>query len=230
MLLKRKIVHPIVASAVEIAKETKTATLPKLAEFQKEISSADPKHIWGILREWHEKLFNEFPNPAVHYQMLMLRIQYRLVELDYIEQKIVIPTRLNQNIIASKHYEIDRLVPSLRGIMESLTKGESMSTTTVKKSVPVNRVSSSTSKPVAQVKQPSAGKETVTQTFIRIFQENVTKKLSDAQLAQAMRTAHPDKKKYEVTDIKSVRGMYNRGALSGQKAKPSVASFVVATK
>lgn len=232
MLLKRKVVNPIVASAIEIAKETRTAKLPKLMEFQREISNADPKHIWGILRTWHEKLFNEFPNPEVHYQMLMLRIQYELVRLDYVEQKIVIPERLRQNIIASKHYDITRLVPSLKGIMESLTKGENMATT-VKKTPVVNRVASTSKNPAAKVSSPATktnSKETVTQTYTRIFQENATKKLSDVDLAKAMCTAHPDKKKYSIADIKSVRGMYNRGALSGQKGAPVTPSFVVAAK
>lgn len=233
MLLKRKIVHPIVTSAREIESEIGLVNLAKLREFQKEISLADPKHIWGILRSWHEKLFNEFPNPEVHYQMLMLRIQYELTRLDYVEQKIVIPVRLNQNIIASKHYDINGLVPSLKGIMESLTKGENMATTTVKKTVSTNRVPGAVAKSpvVAQVtKTGKVSKETVTQTYTRIFQENAKKKLNDIQLAAEMVKAHPDKKKYSVADIKSVRSMYNRGVLSGQKGAPASASFVVAAK
>ena len=202
------------AMVVEAAPAVK---LNRLKEFQMEIAVADPKHTWGIIRAWNEKLFGEFPAPEIHHQMLMLRIQYELVRLDYVEQKIPIPTRLAQNVTASKHYDIDSLVPSLKGIMESLTKGENMATTTVKKTTtPVNRIAPA----------PVAKKETVTQTYFRLFESNKTAQLTDAQLALKMCQAHPDKKKYTVEDIASIRGMYNRGKLAIQKGKPAMEAFV----
>ena len=230
MLLKKKLIvlHKpdvvVAKNGTGMVSEDSPVQLPKLKEFQMIIATNVPKHHWGIIREWSEKLFGEFPNPDVHHQMLMLRIQYELLRQDYVDQKVAIPERVNHNIIASKFYEIERLAPSLRGIMESLTKGENMSTAT--KKVAINRI---VGKPVPVTARPAvvkANKETVTQTYIRLFSENATAKLSDAQLASEMCKAHPDKKKYGVEDIKSIRSMYNRGALSGQKSAPAKPAFV----
>lgn len=203
---------PYGSELVEAEGEAPRAKLGRLLEFNKQIQAADPKHVWGILREWSEKLFDEFPKPEIHHQMLCLRIQYELVRLDYVEQKIKIPPRIQQNIIASKHYDIDKLAPSLRGIMESLTKGENMATT---------RKTASGPKATAP-RPPAVTKQTVTQSYIHFFQTNGTAKLTDVALAAAMCKAHPDKKKYTPGDIAAVRGMYNRGKLSGQKGKPAV--------
>jgi len=122
MLLKKKVVPvPSKPYGSELGVESPKVKLGKLLEFNKQIQGADPKHHWGIIREHFEKLFGEFPSPETHHQMLMLRIQYEYVRLDYVEQKLPIPPRLAQNIEASKHYQIEKLAPSLRGIMESLT-------------------------------------------------------------------------------------------------------------
>lgn len=216
MLLKKKIT---VISKPEPGEQVIPPT-PKLKEFRDRLSAHDPKHHWGILREFYEKLFGEFPNPDVHSQMLQLKIQYELVRLDYEAAKVPIPERLQQNIIASKHFDIEALAPSLRGIMTSLTKGENMATT--KAAIKTNNK--------AVVKAPALrlivkGKETVAQSYVRLFQENFTKKLTDVQLAGEMIKLHPDKKKYTVEDIDQVRKMFNRGIRGF--AKPKVALMEV---
>ena len=69
------------------------------------------------------------------------------------------------------------------------------------------------------------GKETVAQSYVRLFQENFTKKLTDIQLAGEMIKLHPDKKKYTVEDIDQVRKMFNRGIRGF--AKPEIALMEV---
>ncbi len=227
MLLKKKLIvlHKpdvvVAKNGTGMVSEDSPVQLPKLKEFQMIIATNVPKHHWGIIREWSEKLFGEFPNPDVHHQMLMLRIQYELVRLDYVEQKLSIPPRLAQNIEASKHYNVEKLVPSLRDIMESLTKGENMATTK-KAAIKTNN------KAVVKVPAPRPivkGKETVAQSYVRLFQENFTKKLTDIQLAGEMIKLHPDKKKYTVEDIDQVRKMFNRGIRGF--AKPEIALMEV---
>lgn len=216
MKLKRKITLPPAKPILE--KEEKQVQKPvnliQLMTFNRELSSTDPKHHFGLLREWFEKLFNEFPNPDVHPQMIILRIQYELVKRDYTAQDIPIPTRVEQNWIASKHYNIEKLAPSLRNIMQSLvngtqSKGETMATTAAVK----NRVT-------GKIPPQKQTKETVTQSYIRLFSENITKKLTDEVLAAEMCHLHQGNKKYTAADINIIRNMYNRGKLSGQSKPP----------
>lgn len=220
MKLKKK----TLSVAVVVEGETPRVKLIKLTQFTAALASSDPKHHWGLMREWFEELFGTFPDAGVHLEMLKLRIQYELLKQDYDSQKLEMPERVKQNWIASKHYMIEKLTPSLKGIMETLIrgnnkeKGEEEMSPTPNADKTVNRIAKNT---VALKKEMnSKGKETVTQTYIRLFQENGVKKLKDENLATEMCKAHPDKKKYTPEDIAAVRGMYNRGKLSGQNKPP----------
>ena len=78
---------------------------------------------------------------------------------------------------------------------------------------------------------PAAKKESVNQTYFRLFQESSKSKLTDAQIALKMRQAHPDKKKYSEGDVATARGAYNNGKLlSGIKAPAVKAVKVEAAK
>lgn len=231
MLLKRKILKKdeglTVEQALGIERATKVASLPKLFAFNKELAESNPNYHFGVIRQRFEELFNEFPSSETSLEMCKLRVQYELVKLDHDEQGIPLPERVRQNYVASKMYQFEKLTPSLQKIMGDITKGESMPVT-VKKTA-VKRVAGKTSAPKVS-SSGNGSKETVTQSYIRLFQENTSKKLTDKALAAEMIKAHPDKKKYTEADIHSIRSMFNWGKLSGQKAAPAVKSVEVEGK
>lgn len=222
MLLKRKIITPkLVEPVAEALKDSPVrAKLPQLTKFCMELKNSDPKYHFGIVRQWFEDLFSEFPNPDIHLELAELRIKYELIKRDHDEQKIPLPERYRQNWEASKHYNVEALAPSLRDLIKPVlnsVKKENDMESKKKVVVPAGPVKAS-----GPARPAPAAKETVTQSYIRLFQTNTTAKLTDVTLAAAMIKAHPDKKKYTADDIRGIRGMYNRGKLSGQKGKPAI--------
>ena len=87
-----------------------------------------------------------------------------------------------------------------------------------------NRIKKLVKETVTTSKQGKVAKETVAQTYIRLFEANETKKLNDVELAAELCKAHPDKKKYTPADVNAVRSLFNNGKVSGMKGKPKVRS------
>ena len=163
----------------------------------------------AFLNQQYVNLFNEEPPENIHSEFISLRIEYELMMRDYQVSGITeIPEKIKQNYEASKQFNLKGLTEMTKNIISAKIKTQPESS---KKEITKNG-----KKEIVQVSK----KETVTQSYIRLFDNNHTKKWTDDQLAAEMRKLYPDKKKYAVKDIQLVRNMYNRGRLVGQKGKP----------
>lgn len=176
----------------------------------------------GCIREWYEKIFNEFPPWDKHpFELIKMKIQYELINRDYQQAKKEMPPRVKQNYEASKAFNIDGFTEGTQQLLRISLKHK-------KGDDDMGKVKRVTKNPKGKKPAPASKGESVTQSFERLFAENKKKKLNDTKLAAEMRKLHPNKKKYTEDDIRSVRSMYNRGKLSTQgNKKPKEESFVV---
>lgn len=207
-----------------------TKELPKPLSFSK---TQKFQHVLGILsspgarnqyiRDQYEINFSEFPPADKHIELVSVRLEYDLLRQDYEFAKAKPSETVSQNIKAALAFDIEGFTPNVKtGLKIRLqTQEEVMEATTKKKIVARPSAGAFTSKTAASTTQ-----ETVTQSYTRLFAENKTAKLSDAQIALKLRQLHPGKKSYTVDDVSSVRSLYNRGKLSGQKTKPVIGAFV----
>lgn len=192
-------------------------------QFSKELRSEHPRMEMGIVRAWYEKTFDCFPPWDEHpLELVKLKLQYELLHRDYMEANIPEPEKVKQNWKASKEFNIKGLTDGIRQMVEVQVRSRSPQPADQKVAAETTGGEKMATKP----KKGGEGmhKEKVYETYIRLFSENNKTKLTDKQLAAEMCKAHPNKKKYTVDDIVSIRSLYNRGGLTSQKGAPKVLS------
>ncbi len=197
--------------------ETKVAS-PLYTEFiQQWYKNCNERLIYGFLREWYEKTFEELP-PEKPLVLIKLKIEYELLMRDWLEAKKVlkdlkIPKIIQENWQASKNFDTSKLKGITKGFTEFLIKQEKGEQTMVKQKAQTKKIE------VKQAKQKEIRK-TVTGEYEYLFRTN--RSMTDKELAEYMCKQFPNKKKYTVEDVKAVRGIYNRGKLSVQNGvKPT---------
>jgi hypothetical protein len=183
-----------------------------------------PRAEAGIIREWWERIFKgSFPPWDVHpYALCKLKLMYELIRQGYEKSTVPIPPKVQQNIDASRDFNIDGLTESMKQMIGIDIKyqnptEEAEPTLTTNQQNDGGITMAKATKVKATTKQP---RETVSNTIMRVLSENETKKLPDAKLAELINKAHPDKKKNEEKDIKTYRSKYNSGRNWGMTAKP----------
>lgn len=187
---------------------------PSYAEFIKLwYANCNQRDIFGFIREWYEKCFNVFP-PEKPMELLKLKIEYELLYRDFlIAEKLLKKTnpdyKIPQNVINNWEASRDFNVAKLKGVTKGYTEHQ-IKLQGVEKMVQAK-------KKVEKKEAKALPKLTVTGEYEGLFRNNNLGKLNDKQLAQAMCKQFPNKKAYTEEDIKTVRGMYNRGKLSTQK-------------
>ncbi len=187
---------------------------PRYTEFIKAwYTNCDQKNMFGFIRGWYEKLFKVFP-PEQPLPLLRTRIEYELLMNDWREyvkgdSNRKIPETILKNYEASKNFKLQNLNGMVgQYVRAEIARGEDMKKATKQVKQVVKKEA------VAKAKETK--KMTVTQAYEMQFKANATQKVSDELLAKNMCSLFPEKKKYTTADIRAVRGMYNRGALSTQ--------------
>ncbi len=178
-----------------------------------------------FLHRTYVELFHENPPFDVYWQQVHILLGYSIIRKGYEDRGVPVPVDLQKKYESALGFELSELPVSeyCQGI-ECTKEGNKMKVKKVKRSkekVTKKVAKASTKKVIA--KKPAVKPEkkvTVTGKYEQLFRDNTKTKLSDAKLAQEMRKAFPNKKKYDADDVASVRGMYNRGALSTQAGTP----------
>lgn len=78
---------------------------------------------YSLAQKQYEILWDE-SLPKKPLLLILLKIQYRLSELAYIQSKVKIPEIIKQNIQASKDFNINKLTPDLREIIKIQLKSK----------------------------------------------------------------------------------------------------------
>lgn len=191
-------------SSYESSETTKTVitSTPLFYEFQKQIENEGETHT--IFKFWND-LFKE-SLPKQDWYLIRLKIEYRLIKLDYEKQKLDLPPSLQKNYEASQTFNVSGLSKNLQNLYQCSKSAE------VRKQITMG-IRTST-------------QEKVHETFFRLFSTNLKNRLTNEQLAEEMCKTHPDKKRYTVKDILEIRSLYNRGKLPIQKnIKPMMPSM-----
>ena len=73
------------------------------------------KRMAGFIREWYERIFDEFPPWDKHpFDLVVLKLEYELFKRDYDNADLSLPTKALQNYKASKEFDVEGLSDSLR--------------------------------------------------------------------------------------------------------------------
>ena len=185
----------------------KILSFKKYNDFRKTVEEDDWLHIW----KKYVEVFKKDPPQEIAGQLVWLKIAYELIMQDYHDSEITeIPEKVRQNYKAAQALNIEDFTKEMKIMvkikLEQNNKGKE------------KMVMKNGEKKVVKTN----GKETVTQSYLRLFELNFTKKWTDDQLCAEMQKLHPDKKKYTPKDIGLIRGLFNRGGLAGQKSTPKV--------
>lgn len=206
--------------SVNLVSNDDTPPRPKMIRFYEFVDSFrlnnNIQQVVGCIREWYEKVFDEFP-PLDKYplELIKTKIQYELVSRDHEEAGIPLPPQVLKNYEASRDFNLDGFTGNMKTLIQISINNEGGEVQMGK----VTKVAKSQKKKEtkAKARAAKASAETVTQTYERLFKENFKKKFKDARLAELVCKAHPNKKTYMDKDIRSVRSLFNCGKLTTQK-------------
>lgn len=197
-------------------KKKEETPLSTLLNWYTEEKRRNLKEIIPIIREfWKKVLPGNPPFGKQPLTLIKLRLKYALVEKDFIKNQVPIPTRIQQNIDASRDYNIDGFTESTKQL---LTVGLNYEQAKEEEKKLTRKNGGNTMAKKAQ--KGKEKKETVGQTIIRVLVQNEKDKLSDSKLAVLINRAHPNKKTNEAADIRSYRSKYNGGKNWGMIAVP----------
>lgn len=191
-------------------------------EFTDALRMSHERNFMGIIGDLYEKTFGVFPPWTEHpIELVRVKLTYELLKRDYEKAGTPMPPPVEQNWEASRDFNINGMTEGMQKLVRSSIrhdeeKGIRPSALPLKTKEPEMIATKSKS-----VKAAGTAKEKVWESFVRLFRENVTKKLTDAQLAAEMQKAQPGKKKYTAEYMHYVRNIYNRGAGPFEGSKPS---------
>lgn len=181
---------------------------------------AKPNAEAANLRIWWEEIFNgEFPPWHVYpYELVKAKLMYELLRQDYENSNVPIPARVQQNINASRDFNIDGFTDNMKlligiGMHHSQSEEEKTQEKTIIKTGGNTMAKN-------QAKQ----KVTKTDTILRVLKENEKNRFSDLKLASLISLAHPGSKAYTDRDVKICRTKYNSGRNWGMTARPKTQS------
>lgn len=183
-------------------------------QFAQQLREAHPNHHPGIIREWYEKCFNDFPPWNEHgIQMCKYRVSYHLYVADLKMQGKPVPDTVAKNYKAFMEFNINGLN---NGVIKHSILAE------LKQTQGGNEMPRQKEKKVTGAKAKSAVSEKAYETWIRLMAEQPKKKLNDTALAKEMQKAHPGKKVYDENDVARHRSLYNNGKIKSQSKAPKV--------
>lgn len=200
-------------------------------EFLDECRKRDtPAQLGVFLQAKHQAVFGT-PPPSGMLCLIKARIAYRL-QLNGIKSAGKTPSKnFMKNYDAAQAMDEDGFVDEMKYWMQSDIKRERQQEAQQEGESHMSVMLQKKAKAAATKAPDGQGKKgSVTRTWLELMSKQPAAKLSDAQIAAEMRKRHPDKKKYSEADVASVRSLYNRGKLVGQKGKPAKALEEVVKK
>lgn len=167
----------------------------------------------GLIREYYEDLFKVFPPWNKHHlEMIILKIQYKLLKRDYYRAGIEMPPKVKQNYLASKVFNIDGITKS----MQLLVKGRML---TYNKETGMVQKKKKTSAKVKTQSTKVDSKPTIAMTLLEIFSKQHKACLTDLQIFEQLSKIFKGKK-FHSTTVSTNRYYYNKGKLPGQNRVP----------
>ena len=166
---------------------------------------------YKVLREFYFDVFLE-DLPDQPLELIQLKIAYTLLEKDYIQAKIKVPQKIQQNIKAAQAFNIKGLSTNLRQMVEiNLKYGKDSAMKVAAKAEPKAKGKTK------EVKKEKASVG-VSHLYLEIFSNQGKKQLTDVQIADFIKEkagTRPTEK-----NVASYRFMYNAGKLAGQTSVP----------
>lgn len=178
-----------------------------------------PAQLGVFLQSKHQAVFGT-PPPTGMLCLIRAKIAYRLQLIGMKSGDVTPSKKFMQNYEASQKMDMEGFDDELRFWMESDAKKEKQQEENQGESHMVMLAKKSAKAAATKAPDGQGKKGSVTRTWIELMSKQPSTKLSDAALAAEMRKRHPDKKKYSEADVASVRSLFNRGKLVGQKGKP----------
>lgn len=174
--------------------------------------------LMGYVREWYEKLFNEFPPwDKYHIELIILKISYELLKRDYQTLKLDVPKKVEKNYYASKSFNIHELEQGMKVcILAKINTDEG------------NYEPSTKNKENKEMKKSTGKKEKVSESFERLLSSK--DKLTDKEIAKEMKKLHPERKPYDEDYVKKVRKLYEKQGTLLAKTKTTTKEKLKPTK
>lgn len=217
---------------------TGTDPLKEVSEYQSNLHKYEYSlpQLRTFVAQTYREVFPNQPYPEERpIKLVALATAYELQVRGYRRCGLEVPAKILRNHKAFINFNTTQLDENMQFLVKlNNQEGETMKTAKV---VPVKKAPKLSADAKAKENVTAKAKEkpvrpTVANTYISLF-ERVAKgeKLTDAQIAEQLRKAFPDKKKYTETDVRAVRSLYNNGKIAGQASKPSnpVEAYVPAT-
>jgi hypothetical protein len=203
----------------QVSTETPKVSKEELHTFLDQCRSFEdrsPSSFRNFLAESYVKTFPTKPFPEGHsLYSIRLAVAYALQMKAYEAAGQLPPPEILRNYNAVTTFKVKDLSPKMRMLSElrSTTDNE----------IPKLQLAHVKKRPLERIREGKSAdgkKITVTQFYIDLFEINFKSKCSDTILASKLREKFPNKKAYAVADVCAVRGLYNKGKLSGQNQPP----------
>lgn len=209
--------------------EKKIIPLPQYQAFMNEIRSEGLRKEPGILRAWYERIFGVFPPWSEHpYELVKAKLSYELVRQDYEKAGVPLPESVRRNYEATRDFNIGGLSSGIKQLISCAQRTLPYSSEELQQTK--RRVVKPKEERPMKTKEKKAKKSVekgpkVYETIIRVLEENRKNRLPDERLAILINREHPDKKQYNVKEVRGLRAKFNRGQDWGMTGAPSPLSI-----
>ena len=187
----------------------------------------------SFIAQEYGKLFPEKKYPkSVPIELVRLSVAYEILYRSFKKHNQPVPKKIERNRNALKEFNVLNMSPEMstltqlkllynkEGLYDMKTEAATVKKPTSLKPSPETVAKTNEKK---KSEEKSSARLTVAQAYLQLFDSVAQgKTMTDLEMAKHMRRLFPTKKPYSDKDIRTVRAMYNRGHITGQRSQPRI--------